>query len=143
MHPEDRATPDTAKAPPLRVLIADDNEDAADMLAMILDSKGHEVRVAHDGLEAISSAQAFNPDVMLLDIGMPELDGHQVAEQIRKVSGESVMLVAITGWSEAGSTPESRAEAFTRFDHHLVKPIDLEQLTACLAARQAKKREQQ
>lgn len=128
MHPEQ--DPSSKTTPALRVLIADDNEDAADMLAMILDSRGHEVCVAHDGLEAVSSAVEFLPDVALLDIGMPELDGHQVAAQIRQLAGESVMLVAVTGWSEAG-VPAS--EQYDGFDHHLVKPIDLERLTACLS----------
>jgi CheY-like chemotaxis protein len=136
MHPEQPRTESSDLS--LRVLIADDNEDAADMLAMILDSKGHEVRVAHDGLEAVSSAEAFVPDVALLDIGMPELDGHQVAAQIRKIAGSSVMLVAVTGWSEPGLT---HGQAYSGFDHHLVKPIDLERLSACLTEQQKHKRE--
>jgi CheY-like chemotaxis protein len=138
MHHPERETTSEASTPPLRVLIADDNEDAADMLAMILGSKGYEVRVAHDGLEAVSSAVSFLPDVALLDIGMPELDGHQVAAQIRRLAGASVMLVAVTGWSEPGvaSTKE-----YAGFDHHLVKPIDLERLTACLSELQKHKRE--
>ncbi len=137
MHPEQ---PTSGKSPnvPLRVLIADDNEDAADMLAMILDSKGHEVRVAHDGLEAVTSAEAFSPDVALLDIGMPELDGHQVAEKIREMAGSSVMLVAVTGWSEPGV---AHGQTYAGFDHHLVKPIDLERLTACLSQQQKQKLE--
>jgi len=136
MHSE-QSTSDQTHVP-LRVLIADDNEDAADMLAMILDSKGHEVRVAHDGLEAVSSAEAFAPDVALLDIGMPELDGHQVAEKIRKMAGSSVMLVAVTGWSEPGV---AHSQTYAGFDHHLVKPIDLERLTACLSEQQKQKLE--
>jgi two-component system CheB/CheR fusion protein len=136
MHPEQPTSESSDLS--LRVLIADDNEDAADMLAMILDSKGHEVRVAHDGLEAVSSAEAFEPDVALLDIGMPELDGHQVAAQIRKIAGASVMLVAVTGWSEPGA---AHGQAYSGFDHHLVKPIDLERLTACLTEQQKHKRE--
>jgi len=138
MHPEHEAASNSPKLS-LRVLIADDNEDAADMLAMILDSKGHEVRVAHDGLEAVSSAKAFQPDVALLDIGMPELDGHQVAAQIRSLSGESVMLVAITGWSEPGV---AQSQEYAGFDHHLVKPVDLERLTACLQEHQKYKQAQ-
>jgi CheY-like chemotaxis protein len=137
MHPEHEATSEGPKLS-LRVLIADDNEDAADMLAMILDSKGHEVRVAHDGLEAVSSAEAFLPDVALLDIGMPELDGHQVAAEIRRLAGASVMLVAVTGWSEPGIAP---TQEYAGFDHHLVKPIDLERLTACLLEQQKSKQE--
>jgi CheY-like chemotaxis protein len=136
MHPEQTTSEGSDLS--LRVLIADDNEDAADMLAMILDSKGHEVRVAHDGLEAVSSAEAFEPDVALLDIGMPELDGHQVAAQIRKIAGPSVMLVAITGWSEPGV---AHGQTYAGFDHHLVKPIDLERLSACLTEQQKHKRE--
>jgi two-component system CheB/CheR fusion protein len=138
MHHPEQETNSEASTQPLRVLIADDNEDAADMLAMILGSKGHEVRVAHDGLEAVSSAVAFLPDVALLDIGMPELDGHQVAAQIRLLAGTSVMLVAVTGWSEPGVSPTTE---YAGFDHHLVKPIDLERLTACLSEQQKHKRE--
>jgi CheY-like chemotaxis protein len=122
----------------LRVLIADDNEDAADMLAMILDSKGHEVRVAHDGLEAVSSAVSFLPDVALLDIGMPELNGHEVAAQIREHAGKSVMLVAITGWSEPGVPQQQQ---YAGFDHHMVKPVDLERLNAFLAELKKHKRD--
>jgi two-component system CheB/CheR fusion protein len=138
MHPEHESASDGSKLP-LRVLIADDNEDAADMLAMILDSRGHEVRVAHDGLEAVSSAKAFQPDVALLDIGMPELNGHEVAAQIRTLSGGSVMLVAVTGWSEPGA---AHGQEYAGFDHHLVKPIDLERLTACLLEKQKYKQAQ-
>ncbi len=138
MQDELKSSPaDPKTAPPLRVLIADDNEDAADMLATLLGMKGHEVRVAHDGLEAVTSAIAFHPDVALLDIGMPELNGHEVAAQIRKqLAGEPVMLVAITGW---GQDREATLAHPDGFDHHLVKPIDFEQLTACLLERQRQK----
>lgn len=126
---------------PLRVLIADDNEDAADMLATLLGMKGHEVCVAHDGLEAVNSAVEFHPDVALLDIGMPELNGHEVAAKIRhELAGESVMLVAITGWGQEGA---SEAKSFAGFDHHLVKPIDFEQLSACLREQQRQKQARQ
>jgi CheY-like chemotaxis protein len=138
MHHPEHETTSEASTQSLRVLIADDNEDAADMLAMILGSKGHEVRVAHDGLEAVSSAASFLPDVALLDIGMPELDGHQVAAQIRRLAGTSVMLVAVTGWSGPGVAP---SQEYAGFDHHLVKPIDLERLTACLSEQQKHKRD--
>ena len=134
MRPQDRPSPDVVVQPPLRILIADDNEDAADVLRMILGSKGHEVRVVHDGREAVASAEAWKPDVALLDIGLPELDGLQVAEQIRTQRGDSVMLVAISGWSPpAAGTPEAEARPFARFDRHLVKPVDLEALAACLS----------
>ena len=127
----------TATAPTLRVLIADDNEDAADMLATLLGMKGHEVCVAHDGLEAVTSAIEFHPDVALLDIGMPQLNGHEVAAQIREQLGhESVMLVAITGWGQDRAAQDVRRSGF---DHHLVKPIDFEQLSACLSEQQRQK----
>src|SRR5262245_62590726 len=87
----------------LRVLIADDNEDAAEMLAQLVRMRGYQVAVAHDGLEAISSAASFMPDVALLDIGMPELDGHQVAAELRKERGSDVTLVAITGWGDGAA----------------------------------------
>ena len=120
----------------LRVLIADDNEDAADMLAQLVRLRGYEVAVAHDGLEAVSSAATFMPDVALLDIGMPELDGHQVARELRKERGSDVTLVAITGW-EDGEDGQSSSSA--GFDHHLTKPIDLDGLISWLAARSRQK----
>jgi CheY-like chemotaxis protein len=120
----------------LRVLIADDNEDAADMLAQLVRMRGYEVAVAHDGLEAISSAASFMPDVALLDIGMPELDGHQVAAELRKERGADVTLVAITGW---GDDADKQRASSAGFDHHLTKPIDLDGLISWLAERSQKK----
>jgi CheY-like chemotaxis protein len=114
----------------LRVLIADDNEDAADMLAQLVRMRGYQVAVAHDGLEAVSSAASFMPDIALLDIGMPELDGHQVAAELRKERGAEVTLVAITGWGD-GAAKQRAATA--GFDHHLTKPIDLDGLISWLA----------
>jgi CheY-like chemotaxis protein/two-component sensor histidine kinase len=93
----------TSKAPvgeSRRVLVVDDNRDAADSLSMLLGGKGHEVRVAYDGLEAVGSAVAFDPDVVLMDIGLPKLYGYEAAKRIRQARGESVLLVAITGWGQ-------------------------------------------
>lgn len=120
----------------LRVLIADDNEDAADMLAQLVRMRGYQVAVAHDGLEAVSSAASFMPDVALLDIGMPELDGHQVAAELRKERGADVTLVAITGWGDGEAKQRSSTAGF---DHHLTKPIDLDGLISWLAERSQQK----
>jgi CheY-like chemotaxis protein len=121
----------------LRVLIADDNEDAADMLAQLVRMRGYEVVVAHDGLEAVSSAASFMPDVALLDIGMPEMDGHQVAAELRRERGAEVTLVAITGW---GDGDDKQRASSAGFDHHMTKPIDLDGLISWLAARSQLKR---
>jgi len=116
-----------------RVLIADDNKDAADSLAMLLEIDGHEVRVAHGGHAALALAQAFRPEVALLDIGMPELNGHEVAAALRKEPwGKAIKLVALTGWGQ-DSDRQQALEA--GFDHHLTKPIDPDQLEALIAIR--------
>lgn len=84
-----------------RVLVADDNKDAADSLAMVLELSGHEVRVAHGGRAALTLAQTFRPDVALLDIGMPELNGYEVAKELRrKPWGTGILLIALTGWGQ-------------------------------------------
>jgi signal transduction histidine kinase len=103
---------------PLRILVADDNRDAADSLAGMLRMLGHEVRTAHDGAEAVESAIAFHPDVALLDIGMPQLNGYDVARSIRQ-QVKDVVLVALTGWGQAEDKTRSQAAGF---DHHLTKP---------------------
>ena len=116
---------------PRRVLIVDDNRDAAESLAMLLDIAGHATHVAHDGLAAIEAAEAFRPQVVLLDIGLPKLSGHDAARRIRQQPwGRDMLLVALTGW---GQDDDRRKSMETGFDHHLVKPIDLESLNAVLA----------
>jgi PAS domain S-box-containing protein len=118
-----------------RVLVADDNEDAATSLAMMLNLLGNEARTAHDGLEALDVAAAFRPDLILLDIGMPRLNGHEAAKRIRAQPwGKGVVLVALTGW---GQEEDRRKSAEAGFDAHVVKPIDpaaLEKLLATLRA---------
>jgi CheY-like chemotaxis protein len=109
-----------------RILVADDNRDAAQTLAMMLELDGHEVRVAYDGREALQIAEEFLPQVALLDIGMPNMDGCQTARHIRQRPwGRSVMLVALTGWGQAQDR-ENATEA--GFDRHLVKPYSGETL---------------
>ena len=116
----------------LRILVADDNRDAAQTLAMMLAFEGHDVRTAHDGLEVLAVGQLFNPDLVFLDIGMPVLDGYQTARQIRERPwGRDVHLVALTGWGQDAD----RAAAFdSGFQDHLVKPAAPEKLKAVIDA---------
>jgi PAS domain S-box-containing protein len=110
-------------APPwsgLRVLVADDNQDAADSLAILLRMRGHEVRVAYSGMAVLEITKTYTPDVVFLDIGMPALDGYEVARRLRQTpSLEKTVLVALTGW---GQREDRRRTAEAGFDHHLVKP---------------------
>ena len=109
-----------------RVLIADDNRDAADSLALLLELSGHEVRVAHLGQTALSLAQTFRPDVALLDIGMPDLSGYEVARALRQEPwATDLQLIALTGW---GQDDDRRRALEAGFDHHLTKPVDPDQL---------------
>jgi CheY-like chemotaxis protein len=111
-----------APATPCRVLVADDNRDAADSLAMLLELAGHEVRIAHDGEEALERAASFHPQLVLLDIGMPKLNGYEVARRMRRQPwGAAAHLIAITGW---GQDEDKRRSAAAGFDDHLTKPID-------------------
>jgi len=130
------AAPDQARTlpagPPLRVLVADDNIDAADAIAMLLEMEGEEVRVAYDGPSVLEAADQFHPNVVLLDIGMPGMDGLEVARRLRAApaTGKS-FLVAISGWGTIEDRVESRAAGF---DHHLVKPFDIRSLETLLRA---------
>ena len=113
-----------------RVLLADDNRDAAESLAILLRLEGHEVELAHDGHAALRSFAARRPDVALLDIGMPNASGYEVARRIRaEPDGSSVLLIAITGWAQDADRMESRAAGF---DHHLTKPIEPDALIGLL-----------
>jgi CheY-like chemotaxis protein len=121
----------TAPSAPRRILVVDDNHDAAGSLAMLLTRTGHTVRTAFDGLEAIATAATFQPEVMLLDIGLPNLNGYEVAQRIRKEAwGRNIYLVALTGWGQEEDRNKSTAAGF---DMHLVKPVDLAKLKALLA----------
>jgi PAS domain S-box-containing protein len=115
-----------------RILVVDDNEDAAEWLATVLRLNGHETHVAHDGLEAISSAEQIRPDAVLLDIGLPRLDGYEVCRRIRaQVWGQDLLLIALTGWGQEEDRQKSREAGF---DTHLVKPVDDEVLLKVLAS---------
>ena len=116
-----------------RILIADDNRDAAESLSMLLEIAGHDVRVAHLGRAALSLAQVFRPDTALLDIGMPDLSGYEVAKELRREPwAKRIQLIALTGW---GQEDDRRRALEAGFDHHLIKPIDPDQLQGLIASR--------
>ena len=105
----------------MKVLVVDDNSDAADSLAMLLQVKGDDVRVAYDGEEALAVEAQFLPDALLLDIGMPKLSGYEVARRVRAQRGPGVLIVAITGWGQDEDRQRAREAGF---DHHFTKPVD-------------------
>jgi CheY-like chemotaxis protein len=127
-----RRTPTSA----VRVLIVDDNVDAAEAAAMLLELEGHEVRTASDGLQALDLGADFGPELVLLDIGMPHLDGYETARRMREQPwGRATRLVAVTGWGQARDRDRT---AQSGFDDHLVKPVGSEELLE-LVARAAKR----
>ncbi|HXF80028.1 MAG TPA: response regulator [Usitatibacter sp.] len=111
--------------PPRRVLVVDDNADAAESLGMLLEVRGNVVRIAYDGLQALEAAGDFDPEIVLLDIGMPKMSGYEVAKRLRAARGDSVLIVAITGW---GQEEDRRRAREAGFDHHFTKPVDYEAL---------------
>src|SRR5688572_18534629 len=114
-----------------RILLADDNRDALDSLATLLQCDGHEVHTAADGAEALEVAAGCQPDIVLLDIGMPKLDGYEVARRIREQPwGKSAVLIALTGW---GQDEDRRRSREVGFDSHLVKPLDPDALSLLLS----------
>jgi CheY-like chemotaxis protein len=122
----------------LRILIVDDNRDGADSLAMLLRSMGNETRTAYDGQEGVDVAGEFRPAVMLLDIGLPKLNGYEACRRIRSQSwGKSVVLIAVTGW---GQEEDRRLSREAGFDRHLVKPVNPQELMKLLAGLQQVKR---
>lgn len=123
-----------ASIPGLRILVVDDNEDAANSLATLLEVMGHEVRTAYDGPEALVAAEEFLPAVALLDIGLPRLSGYDIARHLRERRGPDVLLVAITGW---GQEDDRRRAQDAGFDHHFTKPADFDALLALIERRSA------
>jgi PAS domain S-box-containing protein len=109
-----------------RILIADDNHDAAMSLSMLLQTMGHETQIAHDGLEAVEVAEGFHPEVVLLDLGMPKLDGYEAVRRIAaRPWAHFSLLVAVTGWGQEADRQRAQEAGFHR---HLVKPVDLDAL---------------
>jgi CheY-like chemotaxis protein len=125
--------PVSTRAPVLpnrRVLVVDDNRDAAQSLGLLLKLLGAEVRVVHDGPTALEEIPSYAPSVVLLDIGMPGMDGYEVARRIREQpEGQDLTLIALTGW---GQEEDRRRTSQAGFDHHLLKPADLTALKSLL-----------
>jgi DNA-binding response OmpR family regulator len=130
------STPLKKPARPFRILVVDDNHDSALSLAMMLSIKGHETRTAHDGETAVATAENFLPEVVLLDIGLPKLNGYEVAQRIRDAAwGASMFLIAVTGW---GQEEDRQRSAEVGLNVHMVKPVEpaiLERLLADLGQR--------
>lgn len=115
----------------VRVLVVDDNVDSAESMALLLSLDGHDVRTAFDGPGALAVAAEFQPEAVLLDIGLPGMDGYEVAKQMRGLPGlQKALMIAVTGYGQADDRARSKAAGF---DHHLVKPVDPEILSALLA----------
>ena len=113
-----------------RILVADDNRDAGETLAMLLRLDGHEVHVATDGLQAVEMFTLMHPEVVILDIGMPGLSGHEAARRIREQCGHRpVTLIAVTGWGQKADKDRAAASGF---DHHFTKPVEPDVLSALL-----------
>ncbi len=114
-----------------RVLVAEDIPDAAEMMKLVLETMGHDVRIATDGVQAVAIAKQFEPHVALLDIGMPRMDGYEAARRIRQALGRRVFLVALTGW---GQQEDERRAYQAGFDRHITKPADPDLLEALIAS---------
>jgi CheY-like chemotaxis protein len=115
-----------------RILIVDDNKDSAESLAILLRMMGHEVTSAYDGEQALTAAEATRPDVVLLDIGLPKLNGYDTCRRIReKPWGQRIFFIALTGW---GQEQDRRRTEEAGFDRHMVKPVDATVLTKLLAS---------
>ena len=119
----------SARPPGSRILVVDDSVDSAETLGELLKIWGHEVLLAHDGPAAVAAARDYRPEVVLLDIGLPGMDGFAVATQLRKEGIGGRMLVALTGYGEQQDKDRAHKAGF---DHHLVKPIDPDTLQKLL-----------
>jgi DNA-binding response OmpR family regulator len=116
----------------LRILVADDNRDSADLFALFLGLMGNDVRTAYDGVAAVQEAERFTPDAVLLDIGMPRLNGEEACRRMRATPwGTKAVLIAVTGWDHE----ENRRRILDAgFDAHLVKPVDPSEVSELLAS---------
>jgi len=130
--PESRAAAAPAPERHCRILVVDDNQDSADSLGMLLHMLGHEVKTANDGEKALVAAAEFRPDVAILDIGLPKMNGYDLAKEIRELPwARNLVLVALTGW---GQEEHRKRSAESGFNHHLTKPVELDMLQEILAA---------
>jgi CheY-like chemotaxis protein len=124
----ERGSPNSAK--PQKVLVVDDNVDTARSLALLLRGSGHSVEVAHDGYAALDAARSFRPETIILDLGLPGIDGYKVAEQLRADSDfQQTRLIALSGYGQAD---DRRRSSEVGFDQHLVKPVDYRDLSAAI-----------
>jgi CheY-like chemotaxis protein len=132
------ATPEES---PLSILVVDDNQDSACSMTLLLELQGHKVQVAHAGHTALRIAGECSPDVILLDIGMPGMNGYEVARQLRaQPAFHDTLLIAVTGYGRASDVKQTESAGF---DHHLVKPIDYDKLQSLLTARAGRGRDPQ
>ena len=130
-RPTANAQAKAAARQPLRVLIADDDRDGALTLSTLLELEGYEVRTVHSGEDALDAAREFDPDVVLLDIGMPKVTGYEAARRLRLRHGNDCpVLIAITGWKQAS---DKILASLAGFDHHVAKPYEPAQLIDLLA----------
>src|SRR6185503_14759202 len=121
---------ESGSKPQRRVLVVDDNRDSADSLAMLLELTGNKTYMAHDGVEAVQAIEKHRPEVVLLDIGLPELDGHEVCRRVRERPwGKDIVMIALTGW---GQEDDRRKSEQAGFNGHLVKPVDYDKLLELL-----------
>jgi DNA-binding response OmpR family regulator len=119
---------------PLKVLIVDDNEDAASSLGMLLQLEGHQTRIEHDGGHALAATSEWTPNVVLLDIGLPDMNGYEVGEKMRKNHYEGT-LIALTGYGQEADRSRSSDAGF---DAHLVKPVEIETLKRAIVGQAAR-----
>jgi CheY-like chemotaxis protein len=120
------ASDHTVLGPARRILVVDDNRDGAESMADMLRLLGHEAATAHDGLEAVERAEAFHPDLILMDVGMPRLNGLDATRRIREQPwGRDLAIIALTGWGQENDRERSREAGC---DGHLVKPVGLSEL---------------
>jgi two-component system CheB/CheR fusion protein len=130
-RPEGESTPPLDKIRPLRILVVDDEETVAETLADLLKEDGHETLAVYDGQAAVAAARTFDPEVVLLDLGLPDMEGYEVAKRLREENGEKkLLLIAVTGYK---NDPVRLAQA--GFDEHMIKPPSMQKLSALLAAR--------
>ena len=131
-NPQNGVHNEPKEAGGLRILVVDDNRDSASSLAMLLEDQGHTIRTAHDGEAALTAADAFGPDAVVLDIGLPRLDGYEVARRLRAAPrSEPLLLIALTGYGHEENRLQAKAAGF---DHHFTKPVDLDVLQDLFAA---------
>lgn len=128
---ERKADPSSPEGPARRILVVDDNRDAAETLGMMLSLMGHDIKTAFDGPAALDAADEFRPEIVLLDIGLPTMNGYEVCRRMRRQAWSSdAMIVALTGW---GQEEDRRRSEDAGFDHHVVKPVEVSELVLLLA----------